>query len=224
MDLVKQGARTLSAMFILVVSIAASASEPLRSPGCGMNQWQPFIDEASDRFSLRREYIRAVLRAESAGCTEMNGKPTVSGAGALGLMQLMPRTWREQRKRLGLGDDPHDPRDNILAGAAYLGELVRRYGWPGAGAAYHAGPTRYDEYLTSGRPLPPATLEYVARIERSVPNHASDSPPDVGERLSASTFATSPNTSPRAGLFVPLRQSSRQTNSRPQESQDVQKR
>lgn len=106
----------------------------------------------------------------------------------------------------------------VVAGfihSPYLGELLRRYGWPGAGAAYHAGPTRYDEYLTSGRPLPRATLEYVARIERSVPNHASDSPPDVGESLSASTFATSPNTSPRAGLFVPLRQSSRQTNSRP---------
>ena len=223
MDLVKRWACAVSATLIMAVSTAASASMPLRPPGCGVSQWQSFIDEAADRFSLRGEYIRAVLHAESAGCTEMNGKPTVSSAGALGLMQLMPRVWREQRKRLGLGDDPHDPRDNILAGAGYLSELVKRFSWPGASAAYHAGPARYDEYLTSGRPLPRATLEYVARVERLLLNRSSDSAPVDGESMSASTFTTSPATSPRAGLFVPLRQNLRQTNDHARESQNVQK-
>ena len=46
----------------------------------------------------------------------------------MGLMQIMPKTWAELRARYGLGADPFDPRDNILAGAAYIRELHDRYG------------------------------------------------------------------------------------------------
>ena len=60
------------------------------------------------------------MRAESGGMTMRGGHPITSRAGALGLMQLMPGTWADMRGRLGLGSDPHDPHDNIIAGAAYL--------------------------------------------------------------------------------------------------------
>ena len=59
-------------------------------------------------------------------------------------MQIMPQTWAELRARYGLGTDPYDPHDNILAGAAYIRELHDRYGAPGFLAAYNAGPGRYE--------------------------------------------------------------------------------
>jgi hypothetical protein len=76
----------------------------------------------------------------------------------------MPRTWADLRVHYGLGNDPYDPRDNVMAGTAYLRELFDRYGSPGFLAAYNAGPRRYEEHLTSGRALPLETRTYVAKI------------------------------------------------------------
>src|SRR3546814_17844195 len=94
------------------------------------------------------------MRVESRGDVR-----AVSPKGAMGLMQLMPDTWASLRVRLGLGANPYDPRDNILAGAAYLREMHDRYGSPGFLAAYNAGPGRYEEAL-AGRPLPAETRAY----------------------------------------------------------------
>lgn len=116
------------------------------------------IAEASRRFGVPIAWIRAVMRAESAGEPRV-----VSSAGAMGLMQIMPATWADLRARHGLGRDPYAPRDNILAGTAYLRELHNRYGSPGFLAAYNAGPGRYEESL-SGRPLPAETRAYVALL------------------------------------------------------------
>jgi hypothetical protein len=79
-------------------------------------------------------------------------------------MQIMPETWAHLRVRYDLGADPYDPHDNILAGAAYLRELHDRYGSPGFLAAYNAGPTRYEDHLMTGRPLPAETRAYVADV------------------------------------------------------------
>jgi hypothetical protein len=87
-----------------------------------------------------------------------------SPKGALGLMQIMPRTWVELSVRYGLGIDPLDPRDNIMAGAAYLREMLDRFGSPGFLAAYNAGPERYEQHLATGRPLPAETLAYLAAL------------------------------------------------------------
>ena len=117
-----------------------------------------YIDEAARRFGIPAAWIRTVMRAESAGNVR-----AVSSAGAMGLMQIMPYTWAELRIRHGLGRDPYEPRDNILAGAAYLREMYDRFGSPGFLAAYNAGPGRYEEYL-AGRPLPAETRAYVAAL------------------------------------------------------------
>ncbi len=117
-----------------------------------------FITEAAHRFGIPEQWLRAVMRAESAGNVR-----AISSAGAMGLMQLMPATWTELRARHRLGTTPYDPRDNILAGAAYLREMFDRYGSPGFLAAYNAGPGRYEEYL-AGRPLPAETRAYVAAL------------------------------------------------------------
>lgn len=119
----------------------------------------PHVREASQRFGIPEAWIHAVIRIESAGRIR-----AVSSAGAMGLMQLMPGTWLRQRARFGLGADPFDPRNNILAGTSYLREMHDRYGAAGFLAAYNAGPGRYEEWRDRGRPLPLETRRYVTAI------------------------------------------------------------
>jgi hypothetical protein len=118
-----------------------------------------FVAEAAQRFQVPVEWIRAVMRVESGGQVR-----AVSPKGAMGLMQIMPKTYAGLRIRYRLGANPYDPHDNILAGAAYLREMHDRYGAPGFLAAYNAGPARYDEHLATGRPLPIETQAYVATL------------------------------------------------------------
>src|SRR5690606_4593339 len=118
------------------------------------------IAEASQRFGIPEHWSRAVLRAESAG----DGR-AVSSAGAAGRRQGVPGTWAGLRVRYRLGRDPYDPRDNILAGTAYLRGMWDRYGNAAAMlAAYNAGPGRYDEHRATGRVLPAETRAYVATL------------------------------------------------------------
>jgi soluble lytic murein transglycosylase-like protein len=70
-----------------------------------------FVADAARRFEIPEPWIRAVMRVESNGNAH-----AVSSRGALGLMQIMPRTWVELSARYDLGIDPFDPPDNILAG------------------------------------------------------------------------------------------------------------
>ena len=145
--------------------------------------WRPHIAEASARFGVPAAWIERVMRAESGGRTMLAGRPITSRAGAMGLMQLMPGTWAAMRGRLGLGTDPHDPRDNILAGTFYLRLMYDRFGYPGLFAAYNAGPGRYSAYLAGRSRLPGETVAYLrkvageARTEPAQPLPAPDTVP-----------------------------------------------
>ncbi|WP_202331833.1 lytic transglycosylase domain-containing protein [Mesorhizobium sp. L-8-3] len=152
------------------------------------------IAEASQRFGIPEHWIRAVLRAESAG-----GVRAISSAGAIGLMQVMPDTWAGLRVRYRLGRNPYDPRDNILAGTAYLRDMWDRYGNVTAMlAAYNAGPGRYDEHRATGRPLSAETRAYVAALAPALgvavaagtPEKQSAPPPDWRD---ASLFVMRPS-------------------------------
>jgi hypothetical protein len=79
-------------------------------------------------------------------------------------MQVMPRTYDTLQARYGLGSDPYEPRDNILAGAAYIREMHDRYGAPGFLAAYNAGPDRLDAVLAGVKVLPDETEGYLASV------------------------------------------------------------
>lgn len=147
------------------------------------------VTEASQRFGIPTTWIMAVMRTESAGDLR-----AVSSAGAMGLMQVMPDTWAGLRIRHGLGEDPYDPRDNILAGTAYLREMWDRYGNVAAMlAAYNAGPARYEEYRLADRPLPPETRAYVAAL----------APVLLGERpLGTAITAARPRDWREAAIFI----------------------
>ncbi|MBC7801235.1 MAG: lytic transglycosylase domain-containing protein, partial [Gemmatimonadaceae bacterium] len=118
------------------------------------------------KFDVPDRWIREVMRQESGGrLYSRNGDLITSSAGAMGLMQVMPGTYDELKGRYPeLGSDPFDPRNNILAGTAYLREMYDIYGSPGFLAAYNAGPGRLDDYLTRSRTLPEETRRYVASI------------------------------------------------------------
>ena len=128
-------------------------------PGPPSDPWGPYIRQAAARFSVPEQWIRAVMRQESAGAAD-----ALSPAGAIGLMQVMPATYSGLEYRYSLGNDPWEPHDNIMAGTAYIKEMYDRFGSPGFLAAYNAGPGRVDDYLSSGNPLPTETVNYVASI------------------------------------------------------------
>ncbi|WCM26009.1 lytic transglycosylase domain-containing protein [Sphingomonas sp. QA11] len=129
-----------------------------------VDRWRPMIEEVSTRFGIPTSWIERVMRAESRGYTMLNGRPIRSRAGAMGLMQLMPATWTDMRARLGLGSNPDDPRDNILAGTFFLRLMYDRFGYPGLFGAYNAGPGAYAAYLAVTRRLPGETLAYLGTV------------------------------------------------------------
>ena len=164
------------------VAESGSAAPPAISQTA--NSFAGFINEASQRFAIAPNWIRSVQSIESAGVVHAR-----SPKGAMGLMQIMPATWAELRERYNLGNNPYDPHDNILAGTAYLRELLDRYGSPGVFAAYNAGPSRYEEHLAGGS-LPDETRAYVAKLANLL---AIELPP---------TWTSSRQLSAAATLFV----------------------
>jgi cell division septation protein DedD len=129
------------------------------APGPAHDPWGPYITQASQRFDIPERWIREVMRQESGGRVT-----ATSRVGAMGLMQVMPGTYRELQSKYGLGPDPYHPWDSLMAGTAYLREMYELYGNPAFLAAYNAGPRRLEDYLWANRGLPAETRNYVARI------------------------------------------------------------
>ena len=151
--------------FAFAVALIAPAPVSAQS----VAEWRPYIAEASGQFGVPVAWIERVMRVESGGRLRLDGRPITSPAGAMGLMQLMPATWAEMRDVYRLGRDPYDPRDNIIAGTAYLRMMHDRFGYPGMFGAYNAGPGRYAEHLATGRALPGETRAYLAAVTDSRP-------------------------------------------------------
>src|SRR6202035_663862 len=97
----------------------------------------------------------------------------LSPKGAIGLMQLMPGTAQV------FNADPHDPAQNVEAGAAYLRELLIKYDGDArrALAAYNAGPGAVDKY--NGVPPYAETQTYIERVLRNYKRSSTSS--DCGQ-------------------------------------------
>lgn len=174
-----------------LIAFAVAATSP-SARGVNTNpvdRWGAIIHEAAGRAAIPEAWIRQVIRAESGGRTMLAGRPITSSAGAMGLMQLMPATWSEMRARLGLGADPFDPHDNIVAGAVFLRLMYDRFGYPGLFGAYNAGPGRYAASLR-GRALPVETVDYLTKVTG-------------GDRAIPRAIATA-QVAPHPGLFVAI--------------------
>jgi soluble lytic murein transglycosylase-like protein len=137
--------------------VPAPAPEPQRELTT-----QELITRAAIHNGLPPEIVRSVAKAESGYHVD-----AVSPKGAIGLMQLMPGT------AAALNADPHDPAQNVEAGARYLRDLLLKYEndphqVSKALAAYNAGPGAVDKY--KGIPPYRETIDYVNRVLR---NYAS---------------------------------------------------
>ena len=112
------------------------------------------IDRAAALYNVPAELVRAVIWAESAG-----DAAAISRAGAIGLMQLMPRTAGDMYV-----EDPVDPAQNIMGGTRYIRWLANQF----KGdmlltlAAYNAGPEAVRKY--GGVPPFDETRQYVRRV------------------------------------------------------------
>jgi hypothetical protein len=164
------------------------------------------IAAASQRFGIPEDWIRAVMRAESAG-----DRHAVSHRGAMGLMQVMPATWAGLRAQHGLGADPFVPQNNILAGTAYLREMLDRFGSvPLMLAAYNAGPRRVEAHLATGESLPAETQAYVAALAPLLTGDAGTSAPSqlaVGAARNADGIFVrldGDDAAPTRSIFVPV--------------------
>jgi soluble lytic murein transglycosylase-like protein len=160
-----------------------------------IDRWQSDITKASRRFDIPEDWIRAVMKQESAGLTTLDGQPMTSHVGAMGLMQLMPGTWSDMQARYGMGNNPFDPSDNILAGTAYLREMYDRYGYPNLFAAYHAGPGHVDAFIGGLKPLPDATLTYLESIVPGV---------EISQFLIRNPVSKATKSSPNSLFFMRL--------------------
>lgn len=116
-------------------------------------RYDGLISRLGREHSVEPALVKAVIAAES------NFDPkALSGKGAQGLMQLMPRTARQ----LGV-KNAFEPEENVSGGTRYLREMLTRYGdMTRAVAAYNAGPAAVDRYR--GVPPYPETQAYVDRV------------------------------------------------------------
>lgn len=179
------------------LSLALAGVLVLADPPAGIGRWSAEIDAAAVRCGVPRDWIARVMQAESGGRTMLDGRAIRSSKGAIALMQLMPATWDEQRRELGLGDDPDLPADNIVAGACYLRRMYDRFGYPGLFGAYNAGPARYAAWLAGEANLPTETMVYLRRVTGAAP-----APVEVATRPPETLFLVR-REAPAPGATVP---------------------
>jgi len=173
------GALGPSAIGAPVVAGARAAPAPIAGQpssdgvAAGPGRWLPAWMPASvARWSAEIEAVAASNRVDPAlvaivVLVESGGLPTaMSGAGATGLMQVMPGTAAEVAQRTGtpVGDAGlADARTNLALGTAYLAQMLAEFGraddpdWQAsvelAAAAYNAGPGHVGQHITTGAPL-----------------------------------------------------------------------
>ena len=133
-----------------------TATQTMPAPTQSQSTVQQHIQAAAARYGISNQLVDAVAWQES----RYNPRAR-SSAGAIGVMQLMPATARQ----LGVSN-PHDVRQNVAGGAAYLRQLLERFGnnVPLALAAYNAGPGAVMKY--GGIPPYRETQDYVRKIIR----------------------------------------------------------
>ena len=167
---------------------AKPGAEPPRSlAAMGLTERQalPYNDVKLDAYAVQaaqREGIppEVLLAVKNAG--EKSAPTATSPAGAQGVMQFMPGTWKE----FGRGD-PADPVNSIDAGARYLRKLHDAYGnWDAALAHYNGGGAQAAIVRGGGVPTAPETAAYLKRVNaylgKTVDEHvaaAVDAQPDL---------------------------------------------
>jgi soluble lytic murein transglycosylase-like protein len=114
------------------------------------------VKSAAEKYNVSEDLIKAVIKVESN-----YDRKSISKTGAMGMMQLMPKTALE----MGV-EKPFDITENINGGAKYLGMMLEKYDGDldKALSAYNAGPQRVDE--VNGIPDIEETQNYVKMVKK----------------------------------------------------------
>jgi len=132
------------------------------------NKYDPIIKKYSDKYKLDWLLSKAQIKAES----DFDEKAVNKSSGAMGLMQIMPKTWLEWEDGTpGIQDltrdyDPFNPEDNIRVGCAYMHWLLNTYhlSYEDALRAYNWGIGNLLKWKKNGGTLPKETAEYTEKI------------------------------------------------------------
>ncbi len=186
------GGAILLACGIAAIAMTGARATPSIAPPASAraSPCAPHAAEAAARSRLSEAVVLRVMHVESRGRAT-----AISPKGAMGCMQIMPATWRYLTARHGLGADPWNARFNMIGGALYLAELARQFGFPGAYAAYNAGPARYARHVQKAVPLPAETVAYMASVTGAPPRGVRGRVRDAGA-------AAMPPRWQDAGLFL----------------------
>jgi len=110
--------------------------------------WAPLVEAAAEEHQILPSHIWSQMRSESLFMPDAG-----SGAGAIGLMQLMPATAKSMGKEMKLRNwrrlPLRQPATNIHLGSKYIAKMLERFDNQLilATAAYNAGPHRVDRWL-----------------------------------------------------------------------------
>ncbi len=136
--------------------------------------YEQIVRGHAKNYDLDPAFLAAVIYTESRFDARAR-----SGAGAIGLMQLLPETAKGIAVRTGgkafVVDDLYVPEFNVRYGAWYMRNLLNRYGDERTAlAAYHAGQGKVDRWRQQGVGIQfPETRSYVAKVERVKKVYAS---------------------------------------------------
>jgi hypothetical protein len=138
--------------------------EASETPKRGGHKYEDAVVKEAQRLGVDPQLALHVLYKETGNLK--NPETARSRAGAIGVMQLMPKTAK------GLGVDPMNPEENIRGGITYLKQMMDQFNDPTlALAAYNAGPGRVNQIIRSGRgieALPRETQNYIRMAEGGI--------------------------------------------------------
>lgn len=152
-----------------VQSVYYSATQDTRE---NEDRWGPVIADAESTFGLPDGLLHRQLQQESHFRTDIIGETpdgvrldakdlVVSGAGAVGIAQIVPH-WHPTV-------DPRDPHASIYYAAKIMAGWNRQFGsWQYALMAYNWGPGNLSNWLKKGGVVPDETAKYVAQITADV--------------------------------------------------------
>lgn len=140
-------------------------------------KYSEYVEKYSELYGVPEYIVYATIKVESNFSSSAE-----SSAGAIGLMQLMPETFRylvAENKENYESDLIYGPETNIRYGTYYLSKLYLEYqNWDTAFAAYNAGSTNVNEWLadkeysadgSSLDEIPfPETSKYITKINRAI--------------------------------------------------------